>query len=402
MSDGVPDQRTWWRTILAGADSDTDSASDHRETYLLFPSAADPRQVIDASSNRLLAAEISRVPAGSSSAAVAARKVLSVGAGLGLAQVFRPQRLVIEGTGAPTLATRLAELLGHDEVRLSLAAGPIRPNRKPVARILGNEGELLGVAKIGWDSSTRALIEQESAALADAANLPAPFITPTARGVIDVGNLRVLVLDPLDIPDDRIDPLTVDPEVAVLATLAGTDGSVVGLAEAPFVRSLTDRLISHAGGAELRVLVDRLIAVSGHDPVRVGRSHGDWAPWNLRRVPAGLLVWDWERFASGTPVGFDLAHHRYSVHRPGSDSVATAAARAECDLRDLVPQLDLCAADAAWLVVFQLMELATRHLESGFADDLGEETSGLLNEIERRMTKLNRTDLRKSPKGIGC
>lgn len=387
------DQRDWWRQILAGANgTDPESASSgRRETYLLFPTATDPRQVVDASSSRLLAAELGRVPAGSSNAAASARRALSIGAGLGLTKALRPNRLTIEGNGSGTLSARLAELFGRDEVRLSLAAGPVRPNRKPVARILDPNGELLGVAKVGWDAPTRALIEREAAALSGASELPDPFITPAARGLIDVGSLRVLVLEPLAIPEDRIDPLTVDPEVGAVKVLAGPVESVP-LAEAPFLVALTDRLVRHDRGAELRGLIDRLVAVSGHDPVRVGRAHGDWAPWNLRRVPAGLLVWDWERFASGIPLGFDLAHHRYSVHRPHVGDVATSAARAESDLVELVPELDLGPADAASLVLFQLMELATRHVESAFAEDLSEETSGLLNEIERRMTSLNRTD----------
>ncbi|MCP5028576.1 MAG: hypothetical protein GY929_20050 [Actinomycetia bacterium] len=395
------DQRTWWRQILAGTDQENAESvpsTARRETYLLLPSAADPRQVVDASSSRLLAAELARAPAGSSTAAAATRRALSIGASLGLGRVLRLNRMTIDGVGSSTLAARLAEVLDRDEVRLSLAAGPARPNRKPVARILDPDGQLLGVAKIGWDPSTRALIEREAAALDGAAELPTPFLTPVARGLIDVGALRVLVLEPLDIPDDRIDPLTIDPEVGAVKVLAGHDIESVPLARAPFLVSLTDRLVRHDRGAELRGLIDRLRAVSGHDPVLVGRAHGDWAPWNLRRVPAGLLVWDWERYASGVPVGFDLAHHRYSVHRPGSADVATSAARAESDLRDLVPQLGLGPTDVASLVLFQLMELATRHFESASAEDLSEETSGLLNEIERRMTSLNRTDAPSSPK----
>ena len=390
------DQKAWWHDILAGARPDHDGApmpgSGRRETYLLFPSATDPRQVVDASSSRLLAAELGRVPAGSSPAAGAARRVASVGAGLGLARVLRPNRLVIESTPTATLAGRLAELFERDRVRLSLAAGPVRPNRKPVARVLDESGALLGVAKIGWDLATRALIDREAAALHDAAELPEPFITPVARGLIDVGSLRVLALDPIDIPDDRIDPVAIDPEVEATGILAAPRPQPVPLADTPFLISMTERLVRHERGAELRGLIDRLAAVSGHDPTLVGRAHGDWAPWNIRRVPAGLLVWDWERFASGVPVGFDLAHHRYSVRRPGSPDVATSAARAESDLRELVPRLDLDPDDAGRLVLFQLMELATRHVESGFAEDLSEETSGLLNEIERRLTVLNRHD----------
>jgi hypothetical protein len=40
-----------------------------------------------------------------------------------------------------------------------------------------------------------------------------------------------------------------------------------------------------------------------------GAWHGDWSPWNMASTASGLLVWDWERFASGVPLGFDALHY---------------------------------------------------------------------------------------------
>jgi len=42
---------------------------------------------------------------------------------------------------------------------------------------------------------------------------------------------------------------------------------------------------------------------------RYGSWHGDWAPWNMANLAESLLVWDWERFATGVPMGFDAVHH---------------------------------------------------------------------------------------------
>ena len=48
-----------------------------------------------------------------------------------------------------------------------------------------------------------------------------------------------------------------------------------------------------------------------------GAWHGDWAPWNMASTERGLLVWDWERFTSGVPLGFDALHYRLQS-RPGA------------------------------------------------------------------------------------
>jgi thiamine kinase-like enzyme len=46
--------------------------------------------------------------------------------------------------------------------------------------------------------------------------------------------------------------------------------------------------------------------------------HGDLTPWNLRRTPRGLVLFDWESTGWGEP-GSDLALYRRScdeVRRP--------------------------------------------------------------------------------------
>ena len=46
-----------------------------------------------------------------------------------------------------------------------------------------------------------------------------------------------------------------------------------------------------------------------------GAWHGDWTPWNMASTAGGLLVWDWERFATGVPVGFDALHYWLQIER---------------------------------------------------------------------------------------
>jgi hypothetical protein len=56
--------------------------------------------------------------------------------------------------------------------------------------------------------------------------------------------------------------------------------------------------------------VERLTDTLGDEAVTFTASHGDWSPWNMWLTDRGLLVWDWERFETQTPAGFDLLHFR--------------------------------------------------------------------------------------------
>ena len=53
---------------------------------------------------------------------------------------------------------------------------------------------------------------------------------------------------------------------------------------------------------------DQLVASAGHVELTFGAWHGDWTPWNMATTATTVLVWDWERFGTGVPVGYDALH----------------------------------------------------------------------------------------------
>ncbi|HWB38198.1 MAG TPA: hypothetical protein VHA75_19440 [Rugosimonospora sp.] len=78
----------------------------------------------------------------------------------------------------------------------------------------------------------------------------------------------------------------------------------------------------------------------------------------------GLLVWDWDRFASGVPVGFDALH--YALHERMRHTPDAAAAVA--DLLERAPALleefDVTGPVAPRVTaLLYLIDLATRYLE---------------------------------------
>ena len=94
-----------------------------------------------------------------------------------------------------------------------------------------------------------------------------------------------------------------------------------------------------------------------------GAWHGDWAPWNMRPLADRLLVWDWERFTIGVPVGFDALHYdlqqRISTQSDGADAVRQTLAAAPGPARAVRGHQPAAVRVTALLY---LVDLAARYL----------------------------------------
>src|SRR5205823_2021204 len=67
--------------------------------------------------------------------------------------------------------------------------------------------------------------------------------------------------------------------------------------------------LQSAGRSALLQSLDTIAATGLCTSLTFGAWHGDWSPWNMASTTGGLLVWDWERFGSGVPRGFDALHY---------------------------------------------------------------------------------------------
>jgi hypothetical protein len=52
----------------------------------------------------------------------------------------------------------------------------------------------------------------------------------------------------------------------------------------------------------------------GHRSLSYGTWHGDWVPWNMRRLGDVVYVWDWERSDRCVPMGLDAVHFEFQVN----------------------------------------------------------------------------------------
>jgi len=236
-----------------------------------------------------------------------------------------------------------------------------------VLEVLTGAGESVGFVKIGVNPLTRSLVRSEHASLARLGRAGLTQITiPRVLHYDSWHGLDVLVLGALPawLPPR---PLPAPRLAAAMDELARVDGLRYGpLAGSAYLARLLAQLSSTDQGPErvgLLEALDALTARAGGEVLGFGCWHGDWSPWNMASASSGLLVWDWERFASGVPHGFDALHYRLQAE------VATArreprAAASRCAERapDHLAFFGITARQARLVAILYLADLAIRYL----------------------------------------
>lgn len=230
--------------------------------------------------------------------------------------------------GPRTIEGHLSEVFGERVRATSHVRPALRANRKPILEIHGASGKLLAFVKIGDSDRSRGLVRHESATLELLAATPLKVVVSPA--VLHHGlwnGLEVLALSPLPTRRGRVSPSLLNRAVQEIATL--------GLTRVDHV--------SHGDHA----------------------WHGDFSPWNMAPAPDGrLLVWDWERFATGVPLGFDALHHFFQrALRRMSPPVAAEACLAQA-VRTLTP-FGLSEGESRETAVRYLITLADRYERDG-------------------------------------
>ncbi|MEV4455374.1 hypothetical protein [Microbispora sp. NPDC049633] len=236
--------------------------------------------------------------------------------------------------GTDTIETHLSDVLGR-RVRVVVHVRPARrANRKPILEAYDESG-LVGFVKIGDSPRARRLVRYESEVLRMLAGRPLKVVMPP--DVLYHGEwrgLEVLMLSPLPVTSRRV-------------------GS----------RRVPARLLGSA--------VQEIAAIRPYGEEWAGDRHGeaawhgDFTPWNVDLGADGrLLVWDWERFAVGVPLGFDALHHFF--HRALRRMPPAVAARScLAQAGGLLEPFGVEVALARRTAVHYLVALAERHRRDG-------------------------------------
>jgi hypothetical protein len=143
------------------------------------------------------------------------------------------------------------------------------------------------------------------------------------------------------------------------------------VATGPYWRNLRARLRAlgqRDDAAALLRAVDHAEAGAGAAALRFGSWHGDWAPWNMTISQGCALVWDWERFETGVPVGYDAVH--YMLQQAIRSGMAAEAAAQDVLARapGVLAPFGLDPAAARLVAVLYLIEIGVRYLRDGQAE----------------------------------
>lgn len=351
----------------------TGEGPDRVAEYLVVPHARKPKVLIPVGSRRVAAAAVRRFaePQGRIGKLKRDAVVAALRTGAWPALLRDRVRINAPGKGADTIDSYLQHSLGS-QLSISIHIGPARANRKPVLQLLTPHGRTFAFAKLGTGPLTRRLVRAETAALTALSHIALEQIA--VPGVLHTGQWnghQVLVQSALPIWRPRA-PLSREALTQAMLEVAHACGTSRGwLATSPYWADLRNRLANvtdQPDGNQLyeaaRVLIDRC----GDIPLTYGAWHGDWSPWNMANVagdehaPEKLLVWDWERFTPGVPMGFDALHHELQ-RRVQAETDAKACVR---DLVTQAPTLldpfDVVPDGREATALLYLVDLAARYL----------------------------------------
>lgn len=294
--------------------------------YLVMPSGNDPRLVIPTrprrASSRILHALRDR----------STLKARARTAGMEAAAFVNARSQTLPSPGIfDVVATAIGRTL--DEVVIGVHLGPPRANRKPVLAVADLDGTLLAFVKCGVDPLTDALVEHEAWALqelaaASASGQLAHCTVPELLGSGRHASHAYAIQTPVPTSASTLSAhrassmAVVHAQVDVSRVRPPTDG---GDPADAIGQRWHDRSTSSAD-----VVVGQFadVATTWVERVRGGTLswgswHGDWRTTNMSVTKDGCSVWDWERFSSGVPIGFDALHLFLTTRLPSVKTLAT-------------------------------------------------------------------------------
>jgi hypothetical protein len=342
------------------------------DRYVVLPSLRRPGMLVSEGSRRGAAAAARQFLLLPGRRGRAATGAVAAALRTGLPQRLGRSRLAVSvapevgDAELPDLVLRhhLAAVLGAGDVELAVRVGATRPNGKPVVQVSERGGRVLAYAKVGWNDLTGPLVAAEAEALRSfAARGDAPRTFRVARllhaeewqgttlAVVEplVGGAHVTAAEP---PRDATHELALGGGVTRMA-----------LAESEWWAGTLRRI--DAAGSDLGTAAEAVAAEAEAMTLGFGRGHGDWTPWNMRRLDGRLVVWDWERSRDGVPIGLDALHYGLLValnarHLPPPIAVADTLEHAPGWLRGL----DQPPEGARVMLCLELLEMSLRYAEA--------------------------------------
>lgn len=277
--------------------------------FLVLPHRRSPRLLLPVGAGG--AASVLRFSASAELGDTVRRLVMSAALRLGGSAAL-PDRIVVHGSRAGSLADHLGELLG-EPVTFSVGIGTARVNRKPVLQVFGADGRTLAFAKVGDSPVARADVDAEARSLARVGERHwHRLVLPSVLHHGPWGAGSLLLLTPLRTSPFQSPRAQDRAPVAAMRELAegfgGTTAAVASLGWLGRQRAAFEGLGDATARSRVLTCLDR-VADGATVPWRTGAWHGDWTPWNMARTRDHLQLWDFERFETDVPMGLDPCHY---------------------------------------------------------------------------------------------
>lgn len=340
-----------------------------RREYIVVPGLHRPTLLVPRRPRRVAATVLRNYRTSGGAATRWKLRLMGAAARLGMADLL-PGRVVVGGGGADLVLVDeyLRQALGTD-LHLGVYLGPPRAVRKPILQVVTPAGRTLAFVKFGVNDYTNHLVRAETAVLSRLGSQPWEVLrVPRVLHSDTFQGCQVLVLEALERRRAASGAGTeaITRAMVELSRVGGTERAA--LLDSDYWRSLADRIAALSGPhADLLAAAHAALGASDRAQQAVlgfGSWHGDFGSWNLAVSGGSVLVWDWEFFASGVPLGFDAVHRIVQDDvvfgdRSPEDAFDGAMRRSA----EILAPFDVAAPDAELTVVLYTLEIATRYLE---------------------------------------
>ena len=303
----------WDADVLRGGHDHTASSS----SFLLLPSAEHPRLVVPTRPHQAAGVILKALRDRSSFSARARTAAVRAALASGIGAVHLPDPDI--------LAVAINQLPGAEYV-YGVHLGPPRANRKPVLVLATEQGELVAFVKWGIDPLTDRLVRNEADALPSVADLTSVRV-PRLLAVGEHESHPYVIQTP--VPTQGPSPGDAAAVVAAQVEVASVGLASIDHREAlEAVAQQWRQRVATASQAQEDVAAFAGLAMlwveqASSESLQWGSWHGDWRRTNMAVTASGCSIWDWERFATGVPLGYDALHlfltsHAASVHELNS------------------------------------------------------------------------------------